>query len=156
MTQTCVAVRVCELIVYVYICACVCLLAWQRQDVDTPLTPGWHVAAAYFTAMGWLKGDSVCVCSDEPQTAAAAVRTIECTGEAQRQGRSSIGWLGRKVSLYCRMKPNINGLEDRCVLCWEIYFPLFGVFTLARHFDWYYYGGCISLLLHCHYCQYSC
>lgn len=111
----------------------------------------------YSTWGDWRVTVCLCVCSGsvEPQTAAEAVRTIECTGEAQRQGRSSIGQLGGKASLYCRMKPNINGLEDRCVLCWEIYFPLYGVFTLARHFDWY-YGGCISLLLHCQYHQCSC
>lgn len=130
-------------------------LSWQWQDVDTPLTPGWHVAAAYFTAHGVTEGwPCVCGSSDEPQTAAWAVRTIECTGEAQRQGRSSVGVLGGKASLYCRTKPNINGLEDRCVLCWEIYFPLYGVFTLAGHFDWH-YGGRFSLLLHCQYCQCS-
>ena len=86
--------------------------------------------------------------------AASAVCTIECTGEAHRQGRSSIGRLGGKASLYCRMKPDINGLEDRCALCREIYFPLCGVFILAELHERY-YDGCFSLLLDCPFCQCS-
>lgn len=52
-------------------------------------------------------------------------------------------------------EPNISVLDDRCVLCWEIYFPLYGVFTLAGRFDWY-YSGCISMLLQCQYHQGCC
>lgn len=129
----------------------VCLLARQRQDVDTPLTPSRHVAAAYFIA----NGVTVCGGGDEPQTSAEATRITECAGEAQRWGRSSICRLGAEASLYCRTKPNISVLDDRCVLCWEIYFPLYGVFTLAGRFDWY-YSGCISMLLQCQYHQGCC
>lgn len=142
--------------VHVCVCACVfsCLtVATCWHTIDPWLACG---GSLFYRPWGdW--GVTVCVCggSDEPQTAPSAVRTIERAGEAQRQGRSSVGQLGRKGSLYCRMKPNINGLEDRCVLCWEIYFPLYGVFTLAGLFDWC-YGGRFSLLLDCQYCQCSC
>ncbi len=123
----------------------VCFLSWQWWDGDTPLTPGWHVAADYFTARGvtegWLCVRGCCLsCSDH-----RVHRWSTATRSFQRQPT------GEK-SLYCRIKRNINGLEDRCVLCWEIYFPLHGVFTLAKPFDWY-YGGRFSLLLDCQYCS---
>ena len=83
-------------------CVCarvsVCVL-WR--DRGKMLTRRWPLVGIWrqliLQPMGWLKGDSACVCVCVwGGGGGGGVRTIECTGEAQRQGRSSVGRLRGK------------------------------------------------------------